>query len=182
MYTLKEIESYAHKCRRCPLHKTRTKLVFGAGNPKADILFVGEAPGFYEDKSGQVFVGKSGQLLDKMLASIDLKREDIYIANIIKCRPPDNRSPTEEESTSCIEFLRWQVKIIQPKIIVCLGAVAAKNIISPDFRVSRQRGVWISRGSYSIIASYHPSALLRDESKKTEAWEDLKKIRQKLDE
>lgn len=117
-----------------------------------------------------------------MLESINLKREDIYITNIMKCRPPNNRDPSEKESSACIEFLRWQVKIIQPTIIVCLGAVAAKSVIDKDFRITKQRGIWFDKGKYSIIATYHPAALLRDESKKKEAWEDLQKIRKKTDE
>lgn len=176
IYTLKEIESFVKKCNRCPLYKTRTNIVFGEGNPKSEIIFISEAPGYNEDKTGKLFVGKSGELLDKMMESIDLQREEIYITNILKCRPPNNREPSEKECSTCIEFLRWQVKIIQPTIIVCLGAVAAKNIIKKDFKLYKERGIWFNRGKYSIIATYHPGALLRDESKKRGAWEDLQKI------
>lgn len=179
MYTLEELESIVNKCRRCPLHRTRTNVVFGEGNTKANMIFIGEGPGFYEDKMGRPFVGRAGQLLDKMIEAIGLRREEVYITNIVKCRPPNNRNPLEEESDICIEFLRWQVKIIDPTIIVCLGAVAARNIIDRNFKITRQRGIWFNRGKYSIIATYHPAALLRDQSKKREAWEDFKSIREK---
>lgn len=179
MYTLEELESIVNKCKRCPLHRTRTNVVFGEGNTKANMIFIGEGPGFYEDKMGRPFVGRAGQLLDKMIEAIGLRREEVYITNIVKCRPPNNRNPLEEESDICIEFLRWQVKIIDPTIIVCLGAVAARNIIDRNFKITRQRGIWFNRGKYSIIATYHPAALLRDQSKKREAWEDFKSIREK---
>lgn len=179
MYTLEELESIVNKCRRCPLHRTRTNVIFGEGNTKANMIFIGEGPGFYEDKMGRPFVGRAGQLLDKMIEAIGLRREEVYITNIVKCRPPNNRNPLEEESDICIEFLRWQVKIIDPTIIVCLGAVAARNIIDRNFKITRQRGIWFNRGKYSIIATYHPAALLRDQSKKREAWEDFKSIREK---
>lgn len=181
MYTLDELESIVNKCYQCPLSKTRNNIVFGEGNPKAKIIFIGEAPGFNEDKLGQPFVGKAGKLFDKMITSIGLKRKDIYIANIIKCRPANNRNPSEKECGICIEFLRWQVRIIQPTIIVCLGAVAAKNIIDKNFRITQKRGIWYKKGRYSIIATYHPAALLRDESKKREAWEDLKDIKREYE-
>lgn len=129
-------------------------------------MFIGEGPGYNEDQQGRPFVGKAGQLLDKMVEAIGLKREDVYIANVVKCRPPNNRNPYEEESVICIEYLRWQVKIINPDIIVCLGAIAARNIISPDFKITADRGKWIQRGSFYIMPTYHPAALLRDENKK----------------
>ncbi|HSH35438.1 uracil-DNA glycosylase [Schnuerera sp.] len=182
MYTLDKLQSIVTKCHRCPLSKTRTNVVFGEGNPKAKLVFVGEGPGFNEDKIGRPFVGKAGQLFDKMIEAIGLKREYIYITNIVKCRPPNNRNPLEEESKICIEFLRWQVKIIEPDIIVCLGAVAARNIIDKNFKITKERGIWFNRGNFSIIATYHPAALLRDESKKREAWEDFKRIKKKYDE
>lgn len=180
IYTLKQIENFVKKCDQCSLFKTRSNTVFGEGNPNADIIFIGEAPGFNEDKTGKVFVGKAGQLLDKMLESINIDREDVYITNIIKCRPPNNREPSKKECSTCIEFLRWQVKIIEPTIIVCLGAVAAKNIIDKDFKISKERGIWFNRGKYSIISTYHPAALLRDENKKNEVWEDLQNISKKM--
>lgn len=180
MYTLEELESIAKACQRCKLSESRTNVVFGDGNPRADIIFIGEGPGFNEDRLGHVFVGKSGQLFDKMLKAIELKREDIYIANIVKCRPPNNRNPSVKECKTCMEFLRWQVKIIDPSIIVCLGSIAAKNIIDKDFKITEKRGMWFDVGKYSTLATYHPAALLRDESKKQEAWEDFKEIKEKL--
>ncbi|SDW96698.1 uracil-DNA glycosylase [Tepidimicrobium xylanilyticum] len=182
MYTLDELQRIVKSCYRCPLSKSRTNVVFGEGNPRAKLMFVGEGPGFNEDRMGRPFVGRAGQLLDRMIEAIDLKREEVYIANIVKCRPPNNRNPLESESDICIEFLRWQVKIIDPTIIVCLGAVAARNIIDENFKITKERGIWINRGKYHIIATYHPAALLRDENKKKEAWEDFKKIREKYNE
>lgn len=182
MYTLDRLETIANKCYRCPLSKTRTNVVFGEGNPKARIVFIGEGPGYNEDQMGRPFVGKAGQLLDKMLKAISLSREEVYIANIVKCRPPNNRNPLEEESKICIEFLRWQVKIIDPDIIICLGAVSAKNIIDKEFRITQNRGVWYKKSKFNIMATYHPAALLRDESKKRDSWEDFKNIKRKYDE
>ena len=182
MYTLEELKVFVHKCRRCPLWKNRTNVVFGEGNPEADIMLIGEGPGFYEDKTGRPFVGRAGKLLDKMLESVGFKREEVYIANIVKCRPPNNRNPYEEESEKCLDFLRWQVKIIDPSIIVCLGAVSARNIIDKDFRITQSRGVWYTKGKFHVIATYHPAALLRDESKKIDAWKDLRSIREKYNE
>ncbi len=171
-------------CRRCPLCETRTNVVVGTGNRNSDILFVGEGPGYNEDMQGLPFVGAAGRLLDKMLAAINLTREDVYIANIVKCRPPQNRDPLPAEQEACIVYLRQQFKLIRPKIIVCLGRIAAQAIISSDFRITRQRGIWYNKKGIDIIATYHPSALLRDETKqkKREAWEDFKQIRDKLKE
>src|SRR5699024_138097 len=159
--------------------KTRTNVVFGEGNKEANIMFIGEGPGFYEDRSGRPFVGRAGQLFDKILKSIYLEKKDVYIANIVKCRPPKNRDPLEGESKVCIEYLRWQVKIINPSILICLGRIAATNIIDSNFRISRDRGQWIKKGKYYIMGTYHPAALLRDESKKKEVWKDFKKIHHK---
>lgn len=179
MYTLEELEYIVSKCNRCELYRGRSNTVFGEGNKQAKIMFIGEGPGYYEDKMGRPFVGKAGQLLDKMLEAIDLKREEIYITNIVKCRPPNNRNPLEKESKICIEYLRWQVKIIDPDILVCLGAVSARNIISSDFKVTTDRGIWVKKGKFYIMPTYHPAALLRDESKKRGAWEDFKSIKEK---
>jgi len=182
MYTLDELKNIIKNCKRCPLYKTRTNTVFGEGNPNARIMFIGEGPGYNEDVMGRPFVGRAGQLLDKMMESIYLKREEVYIANIVKCRPPNNRNPYEDESKACIEYLRWQVKIIDPDIIVCLGAVSARNIIDKDFKITQSRGIWYKKGKFHIIASYHPAALLRDESKMKYAWEDFKSIKKKYEE
>lgn len=181
MYSLNELEEIVKNCNRCRLSQTRTNTVFGEGNEKSTIMFIGEGPGFNEDKTGKPFVGRAGQLFDKMLKAIDLTRQDIYIANIIKCRPPNNRNPFEDECKSCIGFLRWQVKFIEPKIIVCLGAVSARNIIDKDFSITKGRGIWHKRGKFNIMATYHPAALLRDENKKKDAWEDFKAIREMYD-
>jgi DNA polymerase len=177
MYNLNELEEITKNCNRCPLSKTRTNVVFGEGNKNSDILFVGEAPGYHEDQTGRHFVGKSGELFNKMLKAVAITRTDIYITNIIKCRPPNNRTPLEDECRNCIEFLRWQVKIINPGIIVCLGAVAAKNIIEKDFKITKNRGVWYQKGRFNIIATYHPSAVLRDINKEQHVMEDFISIK-----
>jgi len=180
MYTMDELKKYCFKCKKCRLSITRTNVVFGEGNENADIMFVGEGPGYNEDIQGRPFVGKAGQLLDKMIEAIHMERKDVYIANIVKCRPPDNRNPLEDESLACIEYLRWQVKLVKPKIIVCLGAVAAKNLINQDLSISRQRGQFVKKGSIYFIPTYHPSYLLRNEVAKKDAWEDFKKVKEKL--
>ena len=169
-------------CRKCPLCAARTNVVVGMGNKNADVMFIGEAPGYYEDLEGLPFVGKAGQLLDKMLAAIDFDRDQVYIANIVKCRPPDNRDPEPSEQESCVPYLKCQILLIKPKIICCLDRISAKKIISEDFRITSDRGIWHEKNGYSIIATYHPSALLRDETKKRPAWEDFKAIRKKYDE
>lgn len=182
MYTMDELKKFCFRCSKCRLAETRTNVVFGEGNEHADIMFVGEGPGYNEDMQGRPFVGKAGQLLDKMIEAIKLKRSDVYIANVVKCRPPENRNPLEDESEACLDYLRWQVKLIQPKIIVCLGAVSAKNLINPDLSISRQRGDFVKKGSIYFMPTYHPSYLLRNEAAKKDAWEDFKKIAAKLEE
>ncbi len=182
MYTWEELEERCLNCQKCGLSTTRTNVVIGVGNKNSDILFVGEGPGEQEDLKGEPFVGPAGQLLDKMLSAIDLKRSDVYIANIVKCRPPYNRDPKPEEQNACINFLRHQFLLIRPKIIVCLGRIAAQTIIDPNFKITRSRGIWYTRKNCHIIATYHPSALLRDENKKRPAWEDFKSIRDKYNE
>lgn len=170
-------------CVRCPLGQTRTNLVFGVGNPQAEILFVGEGPGEQEDLRGEPFVGKAGILLDKMLACIGMSREDnVYIANIVKCRPPHNRDPLPEERQACLPYLRAQTGLIRPKIIVCLGKVAATTLIDPSFSIMRSHGVWYERKGFWMIATFHPAALLRNEGLKRDAYGDLLKIRAKFDE
>ena len=176
------LENACLDCRRCKLHSTRKNVVIGKGNKNADILFVGEGPGEQEDIQGLPFVGAAGQLLDKMLASIDLTLNDVYIGNVVKCRPPFNRDPEADEKEACMPFLRYQTRLIKPKIIVCLGRIAAQTLIDPDFRITREHGVWFERKGYYMIATYHPSALLRDPSKKRDAYEDLKKIKSKFEE
>jgi DNA polymerase len=180
MYSMDELKKFTSKCRKCRLSETRTTVVFGEGNEHADIMFVGEGPGYNEDVQGRPFVGKAGQLLDKMIEAIKLKRSDVYIANVVKCRPPENRNPMDDEMESCIDYLRWQVKLIRPKIIVCLGAVSAKKLIDPNLSISRQRGKFVKKGDIFFMPTYHPSYLLRNESAKKDAWEDFKTIAAKL--
>lgn len=174
------LEQECRECRNCGLCENRNKLVFGVGNRQTDILFVGEGPGEQEDLQGKPFVGPAGKLLDDMLSIIDLDRSNVYIANIVKCRPPHNRDPLEQEQEACISYLRRQTALIQPKIIVCLGRIAAQKILHPDFRITREHGQWMERNGVWMTAIYHPSALLRDVSKRPETFEDLLSIRQKL--
>lgn len=171
------------QCTRCGLCETRHNVVFGVGNEQADILFVGEGPGEQEDLQGIPFVGPAGKLLDDMLSIIDLDRNsNCYIANIVKCRPPRNRDPLETEQEACIGYLRNQVSLIRPKVIVCLGRIAAKRLIDPDYRITRQHGQWVCRKGVWLTAIYHPSALLRDVGKRPETFDDLISIREKLKE
>lgn len=179
MLSWDELRGVCMDCSKCGLCETRHNVVFGVGNPNADILFVGEGPGEQEDLKGEPFVGPAGKLLDDMLSIIDLDREKCYIANIVKCRPPHNRDPLETEQDSCIDYLRNQVALINPKIIVCLGRIAATRLIRPDFRITREHGTWTERGGIWMTATYHPSALLRDVSKRPQAFEDLLSIREK---
>ncbi|MBE5760605.1 MAG: uracil-DNA glycosylase [Clostridiales bacterium] len=169
-------------CRNCELCKTRINTVPGMGNPEADIMFVGEAPGAEEDYQGRPFVGASGQLLDQMMNSIHLNRENTYITNIIKCRPPRNRTPLPEEAQVCMPYFREQVRLVRPKIIVALGATAAKYLIDSNIAITKQRGIWVERKGLHMIATFHPSYLLRDQSQKRLAWADFKSIRDKMKE
>lgn len=173
-------------CFKCPLSKERTKAVVGRGCKTADIMFIGEGPGYHEDQKGLPFVGPAGQLLDKMLKAIDMGEENVYIANVVKCRPPGNRDPQPIELDACMPYLRYQLTLVRPKIIVALGRIAAVAIVSGgenpfdgEFRITKHRGIWFERKGFHIMATYHPSALLRDETKKRPAWEDFKSIRQK---
>ncbi len=177
-----ELYNECNNCTSCELHKTRTNCVFGTGNKQADILFVGEAPGENEDKTGIPFVGRAGKLLDQYLYAVDISREDIYIANILKCRPPKNRDPLPAEEDACMDYLRRQVKLINPKIIVCLGRISAMRLIRPDYKITKEHGEWVERGRFLITAVYHPALLLRDPRKKEEMLKDMKKIKAKLDE
>ena len=175
-----KLEQSCHSCTRCGLCQTRKNVVFGVGNRCADILFVGEGPGEQEDLQGEPFVGPAGKLLDDMLSIIDLDRTVCYIANIVKCRPPRNRDPQEQEQDACIEFLRKQIELLQPKIIVCLGRIAAMRLIRADYRITREHGQWVERDGVWMTATYHPSALLRDVTKRPDAFGDLLSIRGKL--
>ena len=176
-----ELRASCRNCTRCGLCETRKNVVFGVGNEDADILFIGEGPGEQEDLQGQPFVGPAGKLLDDMLSIIDLDRKtNCYIANIVKCRPPHNRDPLETEQDACAEFLQAQIALIQPKIIVCLGRISAMRLISPDFRITREHGQWSQLNGIWTTAIYHPSALLRDVTKRPETFQDLLSIRDKL--
>ena len=163
-------------CRGCALWETRTNVVFGDGAQDAEILLIGEGPGQREDEQGVPFVGPAGQLLDDMLAMIGLDRTKVYIANTVKCRPPNNRDPLNTEQEACLGWLRSQTALLRPKIIVCLGRIAAKEIIREDFRITAEHGQWFQRGGVHMTAIYHPSALLRDVTKRPETFEDLKSI------
>ena len=175
-----ELEKCCYSCTKCGLCETRNNVVFGVGPRDADVMFIGEGPGEQEDLKGEPFVGAAGMLLDDMLSIIDLSRENCYIANIVKCRPPRNRDPLETEQDACIGYLRNQTALIKPKIIVCLGRIAAKRLIDPDYRITRQHGQWVKKGEIWMTAIYHPSALLRDVDKRPETFEDLLSIRAKL--
>ena len=181
MATWDELKKQCASCTKCNLCENRTNTVFGVGKEDADILFIGEGPGEQEDLKGEPFVGAAGKLLDDMLSIIDLNRDMVYIANIVKCRPPNNRDPLDHEQDACIDYLRNQVALVKPRVIVCLGRVAAKRIIDPDFRISQSRGQWIDRNGVAITAIYHPSALLRDPSKRPDTFMDILSIRNQLE-
>ena len=167
-------------CQKCGLAETRTNVVFGEGARDAEVMFIGEGPGEQEDRTGRPFVGRAGQLLDDMLAMIDLKREKVFIGNMVKCRPPQNRDPLNIEQEACIGYLRNQVALLKPKIIVCLGRIAAMKLIKEDFKITREHGQWIEKAGVWMMAMYHPSALLRDPRKRPERFEDLKSLQAKI--
>ena len=179
--TWNELYEQCRICDKCPLGKTKTNTVFGCGNQNARLMFEGEAPGEQEDKQGIPFVGAAGKLLDKYLDAVEILRDEVYIANILKCRPPHNRDPLPEEGDACIGFLREQVKLIRPEIIVCLGRISAMRLIKPDFKITREHGVIVKKGAFAMTAVYHPAALLRDPSKKEDMYRDMKKIKAYLD-
>ena len=170
------------ECMRCPLAPGRNTLVFGEGNPEARLMFIGEGPGFHEDKQGRPFVGPAGQLLDKMIAAMGYQRSEVYIANVVKCRPPDNRDPTQEERYACRPFLVGQIQAIQPEVIVTLGKVASQTVLETDARISRLRGRWTEypRLGIPVMPTYHPAALLRNAHLKRPVWEDLQKVMETL--
>lgn len=178
--TLAQLRETCQSCTGCGLSQTRTKTVFGIGPDHAEVLFIGEGPGQQEDLKGEPFVGPAGQLLDDMLMIIDLSRNNCYIANIVKCRPPGNRDPLETEQEACFPWLQQQIDLLKPKIIVCLGRIAAQKLIKPDFRITREHGQWFSYHNVPIMAMYHPSALLRDPSKRPDTFRDLKCLQQKV--
>ena len=178
-----ELRENCLNCRRCGLCETRTNVVVGVGNPRSKVMFISEGPGENEDLQGEPFVGRGGQLLDKMLAAVDLDRKtNVYIANIVKCRPPKNRDPLPEEQEACIGWLRNQVALIRPKIIVCLGRIAAMRIIKPDMKITREHGQFFEKNGTLMMATLHPAALLRNPNQKPAAFEDFLKLREKIDE
>ena len=176
-----ELEAQCLSCRKCPLCQERTNVVFGVGPRDAEVLFIGEGPGENEDLQGEPFVGRAGKLLDDMLEIIDLSREkNIYIANIVKCRPPKNRDPLNTEQDACIGYLRNQVALLRPKIIMCLGRISAMRIIKEDFKITQEHGKWFEKNGVFTMALYHPAALLRDPRRKPETFEDLKTLQAKI--
>ena len=180
MATWESLKEDCLACHRCDLCEKRTHVVFGDGNPDAGLLFIGEGPGEQEDLQGIPFVGRAGQFLTDMLSLIDLDRSQYYITNIVKCRPPGNRDPLNTEQDACIDYLREQVRLIRPKIIVCLGRIAAMKLIREDFKITREHGQWVEKNGVAMTALYHPSALLRDPSKRPETFMDLKSLQAKV--
>ena len=178
--TWKSLKEECAHCAGCPLGDTRRNIVFGTGNERAEIMLIGEGPGEQEDIQGVPFVGPAGQLLDKMLEMIDLDRTKVYIANTVKCRPPKNRDPQEREQAACRDWLDRQMALVDPKIIVCLGRIAAQSIIKPDFRITREHGMWFDINARRYMATYHPSALLRDPTKRPDAFTDLRTLRAEI--
>lgn len=178
---LNEIAERIDACSACVLREKRDKSVPGEGNPNAHVIFLGEAPGQSEDQSGRPFCGRAGKLLDNMIKSIDLKREDVYICNIIKCRPPNNRKPLPEEMTACIPFLKEQISIIQPKIIIAMGATAVEGLLGPGDGITKRHGIWDEFNGIPVLPTFHPSALLRRKEWKDLAWYDLQKVKGKLE-
>lgn len=181
--SFEELKKDCEECRRCGLCETRHNVVVGVGNPEADVLFIGEGPGENEDIQGEPFVGRAGKLLDKMLNAVDLDRnKNIYIANIVKCRPPQNRDPKPEEQEQCIDWLRNQVRLIKPKIIVCLGRISAQKLIDPNLKITKEHGSFIEKGKFLMMPMFHPAAILRNPNQKPEAFEDFLKLRDRIKE
>lgn len=175
-----QLELEAKQCKKCRLCKTRNNVVFGTGNREADLMFIGEGPGADEDLQGEPFVGKAGKLMNMAFEAIGLKREDVYIANIVKCRPPSNRNPEDDEAFACLDYLRNQVILVKPKIIVLLGSVALKNILGKEYGITASRGKWVEKKGILYLPTWHPAALLRDETKKIDFINDLKSVLDKL--
>ncbi len=178
--TWEELEEQCSKCTKCNLCNTRNNVVIGTGSKSAKIMFIGEGPGADEDAQGIPFVGKAGQLMNKAFEGIGIRREEVYIANIVKCRPPNNRNPEDEEAIKCKEFLDSQIELINPEIIVLLGNVALKNILGKEYGITSSRGKIIEKDKIKYVPTFHPAALLRDENKKILFWKDLKKVSQMM--
>ena len=171
--TWEELEKSIENCKKCKLFKTRNNIVFGTGNKEADIMFIGEGPGADEDMQGEPFVGKAGKLMNMAFEALGIKREEVYITNIVKCRPPSNRNPEEDEAIACLDYLRNQVLLVKPKIIVLLGSVALKNVLGKEYGITSSRGKWIEKKGIRYMPTWHPAALLRDETKKIDFIKDL---------
>lgn len=171
-----ELEEVVKQCRKCRLCETRKNVVFGVGNREANIMFIGEGPGADEDAQGEPFVGKAGKLMNMAFDMLGIKREEVYIANIVKCRPPNNRNPQDDETENCLDYLRNQVILVKPKIIVLLGSVALKNILGKEYGITASRGRWVERKGILYMPTWHPAALLRDENKKIDFIKDLKQV------
>ena len=176
-----DLEKSILECKKCRLCTNRTNIVFGQGNKKARLMFIGEGPGADEDKQGIPFVGKAGQLMNNAFQALEINREDVYIANIVKCRPPSNRVPEDDEVQMCLNYLRNQVILIKPKIIVLLGSTALKNILGKEYGITAVRGNWMEKNGIKYMPTWHPAALLRDENKKVEFWQDLKEAKKYID-
>ena len=176
-----ELKQSIENCKKCRLCENRINIVFGEGNKDAKIMMIGEGPGADEDKEGIPFVGRAGQLMNNALIGLGINREELYIANIVKCRPPSNRVPEQDEAEACLDYLRNQVVLIKPKIIVLLGSTALKNILGKEYSITTQRGKWIERKGIYYMPTWHPATLLRDENKKIEFWNDLKEVKKKLE-
>ena len=177
-----ELEEVVKQCRKCRLCETRKNVVFGVGNREADIMFIGEGPGADEDAQGEPFVGKAGKLMNMAFDMLGVKREEVYIANIVKCRPPNNRNPQDDEAENCLDYLRNQVILVKPKIIVLLGSVALKNVLGKEYGITASRGKWLERKGILYMPTWHPAALLRDENKKIDFIKDLKQVIKKYNE
>ena len=180
--SLEELDKLINKCTRCPLHKSRTNFVFGVGNPNDDVMVVGEGPGADEDAQGEPFVGRAGKLLNEILKAINFEREEVYIANVVKSRPPGNRTPTAEEMEACVPYLRKQIELIKPKLILCLGLTAAQGLLKKRDSLTKMRGQLFEYRGTKVMVTYHPAALLRNPNWKRPCWEDVQKFRKLYDE
>ncbi len=177
-----DLENSIKGCNKCKLNNGRTNIVFGIGNKNADIMFIGEGPGADEDKEGKPFVGKAGKLMDKAFEGLGINRENVYIANIVKCRPPQNRVPEKDEAVACLNYLRNQVILVKPKVIVLLGSTALKNILGEEHSITKERGIFTDKKDIKYLPTWHPAALLRDENKKIDFWKDLKELKKLAEE
>lgn len=176
-----ELEAECNNCKKCKLCQGRNNVVIGTGNKTADLMFIGEGPGADEDAQGIPFVGKAGKLMNTAFQGIGIKREEVYIANVVKCRPPNNRNPEDDEVRACLDYLRNQVILVKPKIIVLLGNVALKNILGKEYGITSARGKWVEKNGIMYMPTFHPAALLRDETKKIMFWKDLKEVKKAMD-